>query len=137
MIGYAYLPTTILARKVIEKILVSTCNIILIAPAWPTQAWYQDLLSLSVDHPLKLPEWGRLLKQTGKNFFHTNPSHLKLHAWRLKNVVSGKEVFLEKCLRECYDHKESPQETNTSSNGEFSALGVSKGMKILSKPLYH
>ena len=85
--AYAYPPTAILT-KVIEKVRAANCELILIAPAWPSQPWFTDLLDLSIEDPLRLPLIDKLLKQTGKSMFHTNPGHLNLHAWRLRNRTS-------------------------------------------------
>ena len=41
--------------QVLLKIKQSDCKIILIAPAWPKQAWLPELLLLSCARPLKLP----------------------------------------------------------------------------------
>ncbi len=70
--AYAYSPTSILT-KVMEKVRAVNCCLILIAPAWPSQPWYTDLLDLSIEDPLRLPLMDKLLKQTGKNMFHSNP----------------------------------------------------------------
>ena len=77
--AYAYPPTSIMP-KVLEKVLMENCLPVLIAPAWPTQSWFSLLLEMSVDHPLRLPLSPKLLKQTDKPFFHSNPGHLKHHA---------------------------------------------------------
>jgi len=92
MWAYAYPPTSIMT-KVLEKIMSTNCHIILVAPAWPGQPWFQDLLRLSIREPLRLPEWRTLLKQTGKNVFHTNPGHLRLHAWNLQNKSYQKRIL--------------------------------------------
>ena len=81
---YAYPPVPLLSQ-VLQKVINEPCEMILIAPAWPTQSWFPLLLHLSIDHPRALPPLGRLLKQTGLNLFHDNPQHLHLHAWRLSS----------------------------------------------------
>jgi hypothetical protein len=53
MFAYAFPPFRFLLQ-VLLKIKQSDCKIILIAPAWPRQAWFPELLLLSCARPLKL-----------------------------------------------------------------------------------
>ena len=110
---------------------------ILIASAWPTQSWYSLLLDLSIDHPLRLPLIPKLLKQTDKPFFHTNPAHLKLHAWKLQGGLSRKKDIPMKSPLESWDLKDLPPENYMDQDGRSFLLGVSPNRKILSRPLPH
>jgi hypothetical protein len=134
MWAYAYPPTTVL-RVVMEKITQVNCELILIAPAWPGQTWYQDLLDLSVDHPRRLPLIPKLLKQTGKNIFHSNPGHLNLHAWKIRSEKSGRRDSHLNVHRESQNHREPRPEPFTTPDGSPSVLGRSRGERILSRPL--
>ena len=80
--AYAYPPTGLI-RKVINMILRYPCKIVLIAPFWPDQAWYPDLIKLSIVPPIALPLRSKLLKQPQKPIFHQYPERLNLHAWML------------------------------------------------------
>jgi hypothetical protein len=136
MWAYAYPPTTIL-KKVVEKVTQVSCELILVAPVWPAQPWFQDLLDLSVDHPRSLPLIPKLLKQTGKNIFHTNAGHLNLHAWRISNKCSRKGVSRQSVPAELQNPKEPRPEPYTPRDGKLSHLGYSRGVKIHSRPLLH
>ena len=61
---YAYPPTRILS-EVLRKIACSNCEVLLIAPMWPTQIWFWDVIPLLLDSPRQLPYIPRLLKQPG------------------------------------------------------------------------
>ena len=53
--AYAFPPTAILG-KVVEKLLDSPCKrFILIAPGWPNMPWFWDLVNMSSQVPLSLP----------------------------------------------------------------------------------
>ena len=134
LIGYAYPPQTIIP-KVLDKILQEKCQIILIAPAWPTQSWFNLLLDLSIENPLRLPIKSDLFKQTDKPFFHSNPAHLKLHAWRLQGGSCKTKDFQRKLPTESWDLKEPPPEGYMDLDGKSFALGVSQTKQILSRPL--
>ena len=81
---WAYMfPPFLLIPKVIQRIQVSNCEVILVAPAWPSQPWFSRLLSLLNDHPRCLPSVRMLLHQAQSWIFHPDPLRLSLHAWRL------------------------------------------------------
>ena len=59
--AYAFPPTAILG-KVVEKLLDSPCKrLILIAPGWPNMPWFWDLVTMSSQVPLSLPNLPSLL----------------------------------------------------------------------------
>ena len=70
--AYAFPPTAILG-KVVEKLLGSPCKrIIMIAPGWPNMPWFWDLVTMSSQAPLSLPN---LLTQPFNQIPHRhNPS---------------------------------------------------------------
>ena len=82
--AYAF-PPFILIPAVLEKIQQHQCRIVLIAPFWPQQQWFSELLLLS---PIRLPLIPRLLTQSKGRFVHQNPPLLDLHAWELSNNQS-------------------------------------------------
>ena len=88
---YAYPPTKILS-EVLRKIATTTCQVLLIAPMWPTQVWFWDLLPLLVDPPRRLPHTPTLLKQPGHPpVFQHGPSAAR---W----MDSACVAFTEPCL---------------------------------------
>ena len=80
--AYAY-PPTALIRQTLNKLILHRAELILIAPLWPKQEWFPDLLRLSIAFPLVLPPTAKLLKQSFSQHFHQRPRILNLHAWRL------------------------------------------------------
>ena len=92
--AYAFPPTAILG-KVVEKLLDSPCKrIIMIAPGWPNMPWFWDLVTMSSQAPLSLPNLPNLLTQPFNQIPHRNLTNLNLHAWLLepqksKNRDSG------------------------------------------------
>ena len=91
--AYAFPPTAILG-KVVEKLLDSPCKrLILIAPGWPNMPWFWDLVTMSSQVPLSLPNQPNLLTQPFNQIPHRNLTSLNLHAWllepqRLRNRAS-------------------------------------------------
>jgi ribonuclease HI len=84
MSAYAYPPHQILPQVLQKFRMTEVCSMILVAPHWPNQVWFPELLRLAQPNPLPLPQWKSLLKQPRSRLFHTNPSVLQLHAWKLE-----------------------------------------------------
>ena len=93
--AYAYPPTSLI-RACLNKVRTENVEIVLIAPAWPNQEWFPDLLDLSIDFPITLPPVQKLLKQTFSHHFHPHPWLLNLHAWRLSKDSTRREDFLKR-----------------------------------------
>ena len=89
--AYAFPPAAILG-KVVEKLQDSPCRrIILIAPGWPNMPWFWDLVAMSSQIPLSLPN---LLTQPFNQIPHRNLTNLNLHAWLLEPQQSKSRASL-------------------------------------------
>ena len=86
-----------LIRQTLNKLILHRAELILIAPLWPKQEWFPDLLRLSIYIPLVLPPTAKLLKQSFLHHFHQRPQFLNLHAWRLSVDPIKLEDFRNKC----------------------------------------
>jgi hypothetical protein len=62
MNAYTFPPTSLI-QAVLSKVMTDKVHLCLIAPCWPSQAWFPTLLELLTDHPRRLPEWDHLLWQ--------------------------------------------------------------------------
>ena len=83
------------------------CNrIILIAPGWPNMPWFWDLVAMSSQNPLCLPN---LVSQPFNQTLHRNPSNLNLHAWLLETQQSRSRDSLRQW------QYEAPQRGSTRS----------------------
>ena len=60
--AYAYPPTSLL-RACLIKVRTENVEIVLIAPGWPNQEEFPDLLDLPLNFPITLPPVQKLLKQ--------------------------------------------------------------------------
>ena len=89
---YAFPPAAILG-KVVEKLQDYPCSrIILIAPGWPNMPWFCDLVAMSSQIPLCLPNLPNLVSQPFNQILHRN---LSLHAWLLEPQQSRSRDSLE------------------------------------------
>ena len=83
--AYAFPPIPILS-KVLRKAKTESPRMILVAPYWPAQPWFPDLLLLSHVPPLKLCLGKNGLVQPRSGIAHGNMEALDLHAWLLCGV---------------------------------------------------
>jgi hypothetical protein len=89
MFAYAFPPFRFLSQ-ILQKVARESCKIILIAPAWPKQAWFTDLLHLLCARPLFLPLRMNLLSQLkGKN-----------NASKSREPASARMITLRKGIRQ-------------------------------------
>ena len=134
MWAYAFPPIPLLA-KVLAKIRYHQCQVILVAPWWPKQSWFPDLLQLSIDHPRRLPNRPDLLSQSQGHMWHPTPQLLHLHAWRLSGVLSESRDFQLLQRNSLLSHIDNPLQTSMSLNGKSTHGGVVNGILIQSIPL--
>ena len=133
--AYAYPPHQILV-KVISKIREHECKIIIVAPTWPSQSWFPDLLELSIEHPWRLPLLPKLLKQPWSDRFHQNLEILHLHAWRLSDRLSRPEDFRGKLHAGFELPRQPPLKRSMRESGGCSLIGVWEEVHILSVSLF-
>ena len=109
--AYAFPPTAILS-KVVEKLLDSPCKrFILIAPGWPNMPWFWDLVTMSSQVPLSLPNLPNLLTQPFNQTPHRDLTNLNLHAWLLEPQKIKEQGFSEAVAARI----EAPQRQSTRS----------------------
>jgi ribonuclease HI len=80
--AYAFPPLPLLER-VLRKAELEKPRLLLIAPFWPRQTWFADLVRLARGEPFPLDLGPRELLQPRSGIAHGNPDALHLHAWRL------------------------------------------------------
>ena len=136
MVAYAFPPLPLI-RRVINKVRASSnLRLFLIAPCWPQQEWFPDLLDLLTALPLELPWWPRLLKQPHLDRFHGNVPGLALHAWQLSSEASARRAFRLRLLGGSQLPTDVPLPTSTSPSGQFSGVGVIEGVSLHAIPLF-
>jgi hypothetical protein len=79
---------------VLNKVMTGKVRLCLIAPCWPSHAWFPTPLELLTDHPRRLPELDHLLRYPLGSVCHNSLSFYKLHAWKLLGASSEQNNFL-------------------------------------------
>ena len=97
---YAFPPIPLLGN-VVNKLLSHNCKrLTLIAPGWPNMPWFWDLVELSVQIPLCLPQHPNLVVQPFNGSLHRDLVGLNLHAWLLGSRRSNNRDSLTKWQQE-------------------------------------
>ena len=114
---YAF-PLAAILGKVVEKLQDSPCKrIIVIAPGWPNMSWFRDLVAMSSQIPLILPN---LLTQPFSQIPHRNLTNLNLNAWQSRNRASLRQWQQELRLL-----KEDQPDQPMRQSGPFLQSGAS------------
>ena len=125
--AYAFPPTAILG-KVVEKLQDSPCKrIILIAPGWPNMPWFWDLVAMSSQVPLSLPNLPNLLTQPFNQIPHRNLTNLNLHAWLLEPQQSRNGASLRQWQQELRLLRGDQPDQFMRQSGPFLQSGASSG----------
>jgi hypothetical protein len=132
---YLFPPFTLLPR-VLRKIReADSATFMLIAPCWPNQPWFVEVLKLLIDHPRILPVWPAILSQNRGQFLHPNPSALHLHGWLLSSAASLRKDFQAQLEDAWPSPLEVVQPRFTIVNGGVGRIGVCNGKVIQATPL--
>jgi hypothetical protein len=135
MNAYTFPPTPLI-QAVLSKVMMDRVRLCLIAPCWPSHAWFPTLLELLTDHPRRLPEWDHLLWHPLGRVYHKSPSFYKLHAWKLLGASSEQRNFLSTLSAASPLLRGGEPLTHISQSGLSTRLGVGKKGYILSFPLF-
>ena len=80
---YAFPPVKILPM-VLCKIREEKAAVTLVAPNWPNQPWFADLVELLAGQPWEIPLRKDLLSQASGTIWHPSPALWSLHVWPLQ-----------------------------------------------------
>ena len=120
--GPICLPTSSHLGQSGEKLQDYSCNrIILIALGWPNMPWFWDLVAMSSQIPLCLPN----LVTQPFNQTHRNLSNLNLHAWLLEPQQSRSRASLRQWQHELRLLKEDQPDLSIRQSGPFLRSGAS------------
>ena len=108
----------------------------LIAPMWPLQSWFPDLLDLAVAPPRLLPPWKDLLVSSVDRAACLRPGIFHLAGWRLSSISFMRGTFLRTLRNSSPPATEYPPLNYTATSGECSRAGAVNGISIPLLPLF-
>ena len=122
--AYAFPPTALLHQVVTKLLDHGFRRLILIAPGWPNMPWFWDLVNMSVQIPLLLPQVSNLITQPFNQCPHRDLPNLNLHAWLLEPLPSSKPGSRQKWQQELRLLKDALPEPFMNQSGPFLSDGV-------------
>ena len=133
--AYAF-PPAILIPSVLNKIHQSQCRIVLIAPLWPQQTWFSEVLQLLVSAPVCLPLFPKLLTQAKGKFQLQNLPVFSLHVWELSSNQLEIENFPKMLQILSPNQNEHQLRKSMMRNGSYIPIGVIEGRLVSLGPSY-
>ena len=125
---YAFPPNVLTGqsgRKVVSKLSDHLYKrVILIAPGWPNMLWFWDLVDLSSQIPLCLPNHPDLVTQPFNKACHRDLTSLNLHAWLLEPRHLRSRASLAQWRYELRLLKDAQPEQSMRQSGPFLLDGV-------------
>ena len=133
--GYAYPPTPLIPLVLRKLEQSERTKLTLIAPNWPSQLWFPQLLSLLAAPPRDLGTAKTLLKQG--SVVHQKPEVLKLHAWMLSSDPTETQDFRRTLPPACPEPSDHRRESSMNRSGTPLWIGATRGVLVHAEPLYH
>ena len=131
---YAF-PPIILVKQVLQRVRLFDCRVILVAPWWPTQPWFPELLNLCIDYPRTIRVHPKLLRHSVSLQFHPNPDMFRLHAFLLSGRHSSSEALRQEWRTSLPDVGERVPRDSTTITGACGPIGASGTKLIPTLPL--
>ena len=121
---YMFPPFCLISRS-LQKLEKDKGNALMIAPIWPTQVWWPNLMRMLVATPLKLPCHKDLLTLPHSGAHHPLKNQLQMMACHLSGNTTNQEAYQSQLpLYSCNPGGEGPR-SNThaiSTNGNYFVL---------------
>lgn len=89
-------PPFILLPDILQKVEIERATVTLLAPVWPNQPWYPQLLSLLIDFPILLPHRLGTFETSPYQTEPFVPFWRQTAIWRLSGLRSMQAVFRQK-----------------------------------------
>ena len=127
---YLFSPFCLIGRALLKIQRESVNQVCLIAPAWPSQVWYSQLLTILMDYLILLPQRPELLLSPDQK---PHPLLLKEKLFLTTWPVSGKVTRCKAFQKELQSSSYSPGEMPLTSH--IIQPGVSGIARVLGKTI--
>lgn len=124
-------PPFILIPQCLSKMRAEQASGVLIAPVWPNQVWFPQLLRHLQDFPVLLPPTEDIVTAPdGTNHPMAMSGHLPLAAWPISGNPTVLRVFQTELLTSSEGHGDLPQSQPIHPLGDSGIAGVLNGTLI-------
>ena len=135
LIGYAYPPIRMIPR-VLEKILRNpSAKVYLVAPFWPSQIWFRNLVDLLIDHPRLVPVFPELVRNSETGMLYPDPKGLRLTVWPLSGNPGLRQGFRRQLQRQLLNREDHQLMGFTLPVSVDSSTGAVREIWIPLRPL--
>lgn len=122
---YMFPPFTLIPRCM-DKLRTEAISAVMIAPVWPNQPWFPQLLEHLRDLPVLLPPTQDILTgPDGANHPLVMRGHLPLAAWPVSGDPNDLRDFQTKLSASSGNHGEYPPRRHTPVHGDSGVAGAS------------
>ena len=126
-----HVPPFALISCCLTKLHKEEVSAVLIAPVWPNQTWFAQLLNSLVDLPILLPPIPQIVTNSaGQNHPLAGEGHLPLAAWPVSGEVAKQEDFLTELSTSSENLGEHQQNHPTPVPGNSGIAGALRGIPI-------
>ena len=117
-------PPWILMGRCLAQVTRQRATAVVIAPLWPSQSWYSQLLLMAIDHPRILPPLQDLIIPGPSKLVPTVHQDFWLTAWLVSGDPSKQMVYRNKHVP-CFWHHGGKKPTGvTSQPGRYGVAGA-------------
>ncbi len=120
---YAFPPVKLIPAVLCRVKVCGVC-LLLIAPFWPSQTWFSELIALLYRPPWEIPIWRDLLSQLQGRIWHPQPEIWKLWVWPIQGQGPWCLVYLSSFRRPSPVPEPLLQGSCILPNGVSLSLGV-------------
>lgn len=111
---YCFPPFPLISRY-LRKVEMDQAEGILIAPMWPTQCWWPQMMRLLIAHPVALPQKKNLLMLPNSNKVHPLQAQMVLMACYISGKPMKQEEFQNQLATSSWPHGDLAPRNNTKS----------------------
>ena len=124
-------PPFVLIPRCLSKLEAEKTTAWIIAPVWPNQIWFPQLLSYLTDHPILLPPIPDIVSNPdGRNHPLAEKGHLPLAAWCVSGDPARRRAFQNELQRSSGNHGDPPLNQHTTMPGDNGLVGALRGKQI-------
>ena len=116
---YAFPPVPLLTNVLTKAVSHRYKRMIIVALGWPNMPWFWDLVEMSSQISVCLPNRPDLLSQLFNGNLHRDLQNLNLHAWLLEPKISGNKGSLTKWQRDLKLLKDGLPDLSMKQSGPF------------------
>jgi hypothetical protein len=129
-------PPIVLIPHILRQLKQGKATSLLIAPHWPGQPWFPDLMEMLIDNPARLPvNPSTIYLPFAPKEVHPLWRTLHLVVWPISGIAWSQLEFQKKCAKLSWHHGEGLHSNDMQDHGDPGRVGVFNGRSVHFRPL--